>query len=115
MDSLASTDLRWRALLADFRRGGFTHAAFCRQREISIHSFRKRLYGQKPIAPAAATPPRPIRFLPVHLPTTLQAPVIPSAVEPLALVLPDGLRVLVGSGFDPDTLRRLLDALETRP
>jgi len=80
-----------------------------------IHSFRKRLYGQKPIAPAALTPPRPIRFLPVHLTTTLDAPAIPSAVEPLALVLSDRLRVVVGPGFDPDTLRRLLDALEIRP
>ena len=115
MDSWPSTDLRWRALLADFRRGRLTHAAFCRQRGISIHSFRKRLYGQKAIVPAAATPPRPIRFLAVHLPTTLDAPAIPSAVEPLAWVLSDRLRVLVGPGFDPDTLRRLLDALEARP
>ena len=115
MDSLSSTDLRWRALLADFRRGGLTHAAFCRQRGISIHSVRKRLYGQKAVTTAASTPPRPVRFLPIHMTTTHEAPAIPSPVEPLALVLPDGLRVLVRPGFDPDTLRRLLGALEARP
>ena len=37
-------DLRWNALLNDFRRSGLTQAEFCRRRGISIHSFRKRLY-----------------------------------------------------------------------
>ena len=37
-------DLRWNALLNDFRRSGLTHAEFCLRRGISIHSFRKRLY-----------------------------------------------------------------------
>ena len=37
-------DLRWNALLREFRRSGLTQAAFCERREISIHSFRKHLY-----------------------------------------------------------------------
>lgn len=44
-------------------------------------------------------------------------PVIPAA-DPLApapdslvLVLPGGFRLAVAAGFDPETLRRLLDAL----
>ena len=45
-------DLRWRAILDDFPHGGLTHAAFCRRKAISVHTFRKRLYGQKAIAPA---------------------------------------------------------------
>jgi DNA replication protein DnaC len=35
-------DLRWNALLNDFRRSGLTQAEFCERRGISIHSFRKR-------------------------------------------------------------------------
>jgi hypothetical protein len=40
-------DLRWNALLNQFRRSGLTQAEFCRRRGISLHSFRKRLH-QKP-------------------------------------------------------------------
>ncbi len=36
-------DLRWNARLNDFRRGGLTQAEFCRLRDVSLHSFRKRL------------------------------------------------------------------------
>jgi hypothetical protein len=37
-------DLRWNALLSDYRRSGPIQAEFCERRGISIHSFRKRLY-----------------------------------------------------------------------
>src|SRR5258708_936991 len=103
MPTLAATDLRWRALLSDFQRGGLTHAEFCRQREISIHSFRNRLYDQKAIAAriernGTATRPEPTRFLPVNLgPTTPLPPV--SGHDPLTLVLAGGRRLAVGTGF----------------
>ena len=51
-------DLRWNALLNEFRRSGLTHAEFCQRRGISIHSFRKRLYpmfGVTPPGSAALT------------------------------------------------------------
>ena len=108
------TDLRWLALINDFRRSGLTHAEFCRRREISLHTFRKRLYGQKALAPALEPKPAPLaptRFLPVTLkPDGEPAPVPPA--DPLALILPGGRRIAVGKGFDPDTLRRLIQAIE---
>src|ERR1700680_1586013 len=60
-------NLRWNALLNDFRRSGLTQAEFCQRRGISIHSFRKRLYQvptpQQPpanhISPTPPPPPQP--------------------------------------------------------
>jgi hypothetical protein len=50
MVSDTSTDIRWRSLINDFQRSGLTHSEFCRLREISLHTFRRRLYGQKALA-----------------------------------------------------------------
>src|SRR5580698_786779 len=111
-----STDLRWLALINDFQRSGLTHAEFCRDREVSLHTFRKRLYGQKALAPAAgregdSVPLEPTRFLPVTLEPDGDLPPAPPA-DPLAIILPGGRRVAVGEGFDPQALRRLIDAIE---
>jgi len=115
----SATESRWRALLADFHRGGLTHAEFCRRRGVSLHTFRKRLYGQKAVPPAidrngSTTTHQPARFLPVTL-----RPVLPAdphrSDEPLTLVLPGERRIAVGPGFDSDTLRRLIDCLERLP
>jgi hypothetical protein len=112
MATETSTDLRWRALINDFRRSGLTHAEFCRNREISLHTFRKRLYGQKALAPAIdrkcePVPLAPTRFLPVTLKPDDELP-----ADPLAILLPGGRRIVVGKGFDPETLRRLIDVIE---
>lgn len=117
MSSPTSTDVRWQGLLNDFRRSGLTHAEFCRRRGMSLHTFRKRLYGQKAVAPGierngAASPPA--RFLPVAIPAA--APINASrAGDPLVLVLAGGRRVSVGEGFDSETLHRLIAVLERRP
>lgn len=117
MPSSTARNLRWQALLEDFRRGGLTHIEFCRRRGISLHTFRKRLYGQKAVPPAIprqGPAPRPARFLPVTIPDAAR---IDSArpADPLVLVLAEGRRVAVAPGFDPETLHRLIDALERRP
>jgi hypothetical protein len=115
MATHTSTDLRWLALINDFRRSGLTHAEFCRKREISLHTFRKRLYGQKALAPAIdrrrGRVPLATRFLPVTLKPDGEPPPVPPA-DPLAIILPGGRRIVVGKGFDPETLRRLIDAIE---
>jgi hypothetical protein len=111
-------DLRWNALLNDFHRSGLTHAQFCHRRGISIHSFRKRLY-QTPIP--KPTPANPIpsdaatrHFLPV---TLLPDPIltISAASNPLELILPNGRRIAVAPGFDPQTLRQLIAVVEEPP
>ena len=56
-------DLRWNALLNEFRRSGLTHAEFCQRRGISIHSFRKRLYRVTTPKPSPASTSRPVNRL----------------------------------------------------
>jgi hypothetical protein len=113
-----TVDLRWNAILNDFRRSGLTQAEFCRRRQISLHSFRKHLYQPRPsrIAPGddrtSACPDH--HFLPV---TILPDPIPPITVSPshLELILSDGRRIAVAPGFDPQTLRRLIAVVEGRP
>lgn len=113
-------DLRWNALLNDFRRSGLTHAEFCRRREISIHSFRKRLYDARTPKPT----PTPgddrssLSNAPHFLPVTIlpdPLPIVAAAPQSLELILPNGRRIAVAPGFDPETLRRLLAVVEERP
>ena len=111
-------DLHWNALLSDFRRSGLTQADFCRQRNISLASFRYHLY--KPLSPkpalsdtrSSASPDH--HFLPV---TILPDPVLSiTASQPhLELILFDGRRIAVAPGFDAQTLRRLIAVVEGRP
>jgi hypothetical protein len=111
-------DLRWNALLNDFRRSGLTQAEFCERRGISIHSFRKHLYrvpAPKP-APANHLPSdgTPSDFLPVTiLPDPI--PVTVAARQPIELLLGNGRRIAVAPGFDPHTLRQLIAVVEERP
>jgi hypothetical protein len=110
-------DLRWNALLSDFRRSGLTHAEFCRRRGISIHSFRKHLYQSSSPKPTRPDLPNTAsvdhQFLPV---TILPDPAPASAVshQPLELILPNRRRIAVAPGFDPATLRQLIDIVEER-
>ena len=118
MSRSRTIDLRWNALLNDFRRSGLTQAEFCRRRQISLHSFRKHLYQP---APADRTPSddRPFasadsHFLPV---TILPDPIPPGAASGphLELILSNGRRIAVAPGFDPRTLRHLIAVVEGRP
>jgi hypothetical protein len=111
-------DLRWNALLNDFRRSGLTQAEFCRRRQISLHTLRKHLYRPLPSDPApsddrsAASADH--HFLPV---TILADPIlsIPASQSHLELILSNGRRIAVTCGFDPQTLRRLIAVVEERP
>ena len=118
MPRTRTVDLRWQALIQDFRKSGLTHAEFCRRRQISLHSFRKHLYQPRPSQPAPALDQphadHDLQFLPV---TILPDPVPATAASPshLELILTDGRRIAVAPGFDPQTLRRLIAVLEGRP
>jgi hypothetical protein len=116
MPSRSSTDIRWRGLFNDFQRSGLSQTEFCRVREISLHTFRKRLYGQKALAPGMerkgeSVPAEQLRFLPVAVNPLGDLPP-DSTVDPLAIILPSGWRIVVGEGFDPETLRRLIHTIE---
>ena len=111
-------DLRWKALLNDFRRSGLTQAEFCRRRQISLHSFRKHLYQPQPV-PTASSDHRPATPADPHfLPVTILPDPTPSFTDPTAhleLILPNGRRIAVAAGFDPHTLRRLIAVVEGPP
>src|SRR3954467_6312583 len=104
-------DLRWNALLNEFRRSGLTHAEFCQRRGISIHSFRKRLYqtptpkptpanplssdGTAPPTPRPANPPPSAATAPHFPPVTILPDPIPATAAsrpPLELLLDNGRR-----------------------
>ena len=113
-------DLRWNALLGDFRRSGLTQAEFCQRRGISLHSFRKRLYRVPAPKPDPATPSSAVaaaHFLPVTvLPDPIPATVISAASrQSLELLLDNGRRIAVAPGFDPHTLRQLIVVVEETP
>ena len=111
-------DLRWNAVFSDFRRSGLTQAQFCRQRDISLASFRYHFYKPRSSKPARSddysSSSADHGFLPV---TILPDPILSStASQPhLELILSNGRRIAVAPGFDDQTLRRLIAVVEERP
>jgi hypothetical protein len=105
----------WTRILAEWRHSGLTQAEFCRRRGLALHTFRDwcyrrlpgRLSSDRPASPGA-TP----QFLPVRLIATAnEAP--QHAHRSIEILLEGGRRVAVTPGFDADTLRRVVDALES--
>lgn len=100
---------RWRAsdareVLAAWRASGESLAAFTRRHDLSyyrIQSWRKRLSE-------SSVPPT---FHPVRV---VDARSLSNGAEsdPIAVVVRGGRRVVVGAGFDPSVLVRLVEALE---
>jgi transposase len=111
-------DLRWKALLSDFRRSGLTQAEFCRRRNISLASFRYHFYKPRPANHASVVDRSPAssdnHFLPVSI-LADPTPIATSSQPHLELVLSNGRRISVTPGFDPQTLRRLIAVVEERP
>lgn len=113
-----TVDLRWNALLNDFRRSGLTQAEFCRRRQVSLHSFRKHLYVPRPSQPAPSHDRSSASITPSFLPVTILPEPIPSVTASpshLELILSQGRRIAVAPGFDPETLRRLIAVVEDCP
>jgi len=103
-DSAAS---RWQAIIDEFRRGGLKQAEFCRQRDLSLQTFRKYLYGSR-----LATKTAPVvEFLPVATPS-ITPRTRQGDTDLLVLILAENRRVAVAPGFDSQTLRRLIETIE---
>jgi transposase len=89
----------WRERVAAHERSGLSVKQFCEQQKITEQTFyvwRKRLRNQ------------PMRFALVE--TGVARPQA-SAEAGLELVLTTGERLRIGASVDPDTLRRVLEAL----
>jgi hypothetical protein len=112
-------DLRWNALLSEYRRSGLTQGEFCERRDISIHSFRKHLYrvpAPKPIPANPLSSDPAAHFLPITvLPDPIPATATTVSPQPLELLLGKGRRIAVAPGFDPHTLRQLIAIVEEPP
>ncbi len=107
MSIATSAASRWQAIINEFRQSGLTQAEFCRQRDLSLQTFRKYLYGSRPVAKTTPV----VEFLPLTAPIALpQAP----RLEPdsLVLILAGGRRIAVAPGFDSQTLKRLIETIE---
>jgi hypothetical protein len=106
----------WPNLIAQWRLSGLTQAEFCTRRGISLPNFRYHLYkpSRRSLSPGSlpetATDGIPL-FLPVVCSPAPQPSSVPPAISPIEVVLGDGVRVAVAPGFDPQTLRRVVDAL----
>jgi hypothetical protein len=123
----------WSAVVAQFHRSGMTQVDFCRTRQLSINSFRQWLYRLRHSAPAAdrrrtrvsiSMKPAPARpenpaFLPVHIrpehSATAESRKDDVAPLPLEVILSHDRRVRIPVGFDPATLRQLLEILAEQP
>ena len=97
---------KWRRLISEHDGSGQSIAGFCRDRGVPVSQFfawRNRLLK----APVES-------FVEVQL---VGAPPAQSTAPSRAIevALGGGRRVIVGPGFDPDHLRAVVAALETRP
>ena len=96
---------KWRGLISEQSGSGQTIVAFCRERGLTTSQFytwRKRLRR------SAAE-----QFLEVQIAKPAARPT-PSKRGAIEIRLAEGRCVLVEPGFDPDHLRAVVAALETR-
>jgi hypothetical protein len=117
----------WAALIDQWRQSGLSLPAFCQRHGLSrgsmqnwvykpelkraVEAARREAQGHVDESPRSAAVPA---FLPVR--------VVPAAVGDEALdrsgvevVIGPGRRVVIGPGFDAETLRRVVAVLEGRP
>ena len=118
-----SRDEHWADVVTQWRASGLSQKEFCQRRGISDRALNNWLYKspyRERVARilaarsqgdlATETP----RFLPVAVLGTTEAPPSQAACAPIEVVLPSGPRIAVTPGFDAETLRRVVAALEAR-
>jgi hypothetical protein len=115
----------WAEVIRQFQDSGLSRAEFCRRQGIRPKSLgnwlHKRAFRQRVeqvwAEQTTAVEPKP-RFLPVV--TSPSGPTSPNGSErdgsgTIALILGPKRRLAIPTGFDAETLHRLLDLLEARP
>jgi hypothetical protein len=127
--------LEWARLVDEWRRSGLSLPQFCRQHDIKtgtmsgwvykpklqrvIENARKR-NADKPVVPASIYPPNTVKPAPAFVPVRLRQFVSSTTIEPvprsaIEVIVGAGRRVIVERGFDAETLRRVVAALESGP
>jgi transposase len=124
MAELGSRDEHWAGVISEWRASGLSQVEFCRRRGISDRALNNWLY-KSPYRERAArvlaaraqangheeTP----RFVPVSVVAATGAVDTRTVFAAIEVVLASGSRIAVPPGFDEETLRRVVAALETRP
>lgn len=112
----------WQRLVGEWRESGLTQEAFCRERRVSVASFRwwkwkLGLPGRGETA-SVSVGGRPERPLPAFVPVRIVEPAARSVTVPgggsFELELPGGWRLLVPGDFEAESLARLLTVVEGR-
>jgi hypothetical protein len=111
----------WPNLIAQWRLSGLTQAEFCSRRGLALPTFRYHLYKPSRRSGSPGPPPEttingtPL-FLPVVCsPAPQQGGLLAPPASSIEVILSEGLRIAVAPGFDPQTLRRVVDALRRPP
>ena len=119
----------WAVLIEEWQQSGLKLPEFCRQRGLSRGTMQgwvykpalkraiasARLDGQITAAVSShevASPVSSPAFLPVRLAEVAAPSPEPAVRAAIEVVLGAGRRVVVGPGFDAETLRRVVAALE---
>ena len=93
---------RWFDHIEDWKQSGLTQKAFCEQQQLRLGSFQRWrgifMQGEEPEASSA------VSFLPVN--------VTAAPTSNLALMIDGHLRIEIAAGFDPVTLKQVVQALQ---
>jgi len=96
----------WQPHIEAWEHSGATQSDYCMERELSIKRFgywKRKLCSKNPEG---------VSFVPVSIKRAY--PVSVNGGASLRLVIGNGYGVDIGDGFNPDTLKRLLDTLGQR-
>ena len=93
---------RWFDRIETWKQSGLTQKAFCEQQQLGLGSFQRWrgifMRGEKPAASSA------VSFVLVN--------VTVDKASSLALLIDDQLRIEIPAGFDPVTLKQVIQALQ---
>jgi len=94
---------RWFDRIETWKESGLIQKAFCEQQQLGLGSFQRWrgifMRGEKPEASSAMS------FLPVN--------VAVDKASSLAVLIDDHLRIEIPAGFDPVTLKQVVQALQS--
>lgn len=114
-ESCARREAHWREVLARWKQSGLSKTDFARHEKISESvlswwdaEIRRRDRTRRR---TSAQSPKPMRQSEAFIPVRVVEPAAATAIELIA----GGHAIRVRPGFDPETLRRLVTALEDRP
>jgi len=93
----------WKAHIERWQQSGLSQVAYCREHRLTLHQF---YYWKKKLV----QPDTDISFVPLDLSQHL--PVVVKATS-LNLFTPSGYKIEVGQGFDPATLKQLINTVQS--